>query len=73
MVVRIPLRRLTPAKPSARMSHPLAAGVTPECRQLGRIRRSPYVPRDRVWITRICSMSAASAVARADAGRTAHA
>jgi transposase len=33
----------------------------------------PYVPRDRSWIARIWALSAASAVARADAGRPDHA
>ena len=69
------LRRLTPAKPSARMSRAirLRPTCTPSAASSAWTRRSPKVPRDRVWMTRICSMSAASAVARADAGRMAHA
>ena len=69
------LRRLTPAKLSARMRRAtrLRPTWTPSAASSAWTRRSPYVPRARVWITRICSRSAASAVARADAGRPAHA
>jgi hypothetical protein len=46
-----------------------AADVRALSGQLGLDAGTPYVPREWVWIARICSVSAPSAWARADGGR----
>ena len=67
----VPLRRLTPTKPAARMSRATRLRPIASCSTTRSLwmRGTPYVPRDRAWNARMRSRSAASAVALAEAGR----
>lgn len=60
-VVRIDRRRLTPCKPAARIRRATRLRLTslPAADRSIRTRGAPYVPRDCLWITAICSVSSA--------------
>ena len=74
-VVVTKARRLTPAKPAAcmRRATRLRPMASPWASSSACTRGAPYVPRERSWIARICSMRARSAWARAESGRDCHA
>lgn len=46
---------------------------SPASRRSATIRGAPYVPSERAWLARICTVSAASRTARADGARFTHA